>query len=112
MDYFLFCAYSVFYRSTDFCFMGIPMKQKSWLYLRFSRKLGGARPIRGKSPFLGGVAINNERSQEGCLESIQKTYPYIAHWCSEKDARLLDFLCGDEYHWQEWFFNFTQAREI
>ena len=50
--------------------MGIPMKQKSWLYLHFSRKLGGARDIRGKSPFLGGVAINNERSQEGCSRNI------------------------------------------
>jgi hypothetical protein len=36
--------------------------------------LANARDIRGKSPFLGGVAINNERSQEGCLKSIQKTY--------------------------------------
>jgi hypothetical protein len=61
--------------------------------------LANVHDIRGKSPFLGGVAINNERSQEGCLESIQKTYPYIAHRCSEKDARLLDFLCGDEDDW-------------
>lgn len=70
MGWITFFAYSVSYRSVYFCFMGTPMKQKSWLYLHLARKLGGVHDIRGKSPFLGGVAINNERSQEGCLRNI------------------------------------------